>query len=190
MNLVLSRLEAGLAGACSLLVAPIVIAQEVTVVGESPNKIQVAWTVTNTGGKRVDYFEAPIYGVKHFDPVEGWMVKQFDELRKGRLIFESQERKYDIPPGGKLEFSCILKLSGVALRPGTVIIGFRDGGRIEVPKVLVPVHPPLVEVYGAPALLAGALLIVALWKMRSRRRSASRVAPVKPSSTPPTPAGG
>lgn len=179
-------LGVAVAHGCWLFGAAPLAAEEVLVVGESPNNVQIVWTVTNSTAQPISYFEAPIYGVKELDRPEGWEVKRFDRLRKGRLAFQSQDRRHDIRPrGGKMQFSCTRRLMGTLVGPRAVIVGFRSGERIEVPDVLVPVPQSLFQSYGLPVFLAALLGIFVLWKMRANRRAASRAPRPAPGPAPP-----
>jgi hypothetical protein len=161
-----------MSAACVFVGASSGHAADIEVVGFSPNRVVMTWTVTNRGSAAVARIEFPIHRVNRADPPpKGWEIERFDQRTRGKLIFRSTAPQYDLRSGDAIEFACTMHQSGLGLREGAVTVGLRDGSSLEIAGVLLPDAESAWQVYGLPVFLAGLLAVAVLVKLRKRSRA-------------------
>lgn len=147
---------------------------DVEIVGFTPNRVLMKWTVTNHGQEPISRLVFPVDRVNRVDlPPDGWEIESFERLQAGNLVFRSTSPAFDISRGSSLEFKCNLDQRALRLHEGTVRVGLRNGSTVEVPGVLLPASHSVWQVYGLPVFLAALLGVVVLARLLRRSRTAS-----------------
>jgi hypothetical protein len=131
------------------------------------------WTVTNHSTEPITYFRAPHWAGYTVNPPDGWTFNVPHKDSSGFVICEAPSRALGIRIGEKGEFRLEVKDDHL-LTPQTVVIGFADGRKIEVPGVTCPSRPSFLQVYVPAIGLGGAFgLYVLVTVLRGRRKNQS-----------------
>jgi len=128
---------------------------------------QYSWTVKNLGSEPISSIEIPVYHASSFVVPPGWTSKGSSPDKF--LHARATEPDADIRDGQEQIFRCAILYQSSWQGKGTVRIGFRDGGVVELADVRVPVREPRSSVWTTPVIL---LVLVGLAVLVGRRRAA------------------
>ena len=128
------------------------------------------WTVTNRSTQPITYFKAPHWAGYTVNPPDGWKFNVPHRDPSGFVLCEAPSRGLGIRSGDTGEFRLEIK-GDHTLTAQTVVIGFADGRKIEVPGVTCPSRQSFLQTYVPAIGLGGAFglyLLVSVLRKRGK----------------------